>query len=212
MGRITCAFCREKGNFSLAYHGEKKKPNSGKRLNFDVYKCENCAGFVHVFWSAAEFGIGMRGLYDFKVLPWPLSGKPEPSENWPDGMKRFWIQAHDSLANENWDAANVMARSALQFVVRDKGAKKGKLKEQIDDLAMKGILHLLMQDWSHEVRLLANESAHPDAPSPASVTSEDAGDIVNFLDFLLFYLYDLPKQIDEYRKRKVPGKPAPGSA
>ena len=117
--RLTCAFCGEKGNFELAYRGEKKKPNSGKRLNFDVYKCHNCAGFVHVLWSAGEFNHGTNGLYDYRVLPWPLDAKPEPSENWPEGMKRFWIQAHHSLINENWDAANVMARSALQFVVRD---------------------------------------------------------------------------------------------
>ena len=48
--RITCALCGEKGNFTLAFHAEKKKPNADKRLNFDVYRCENCAGFVHVFW------------------------------------------------------------------------------------------------------------------------------------------------------------------
>lgn len=117
-------------------------------------------------------------------------------------MKRFWIQAHDSLKNENWDAANVMARSALQFVVRDKGARQGKLKAQIDELGKAGILHPLMENWAHEVRLLANESAHPNAPVPSEVTPEDAKDIVSFLDFLLFYLYDLPAQIDQYRKRK----------
>jgi hypothetical protein len=38
--RITCAFCGEKGNFKLAFHDGKKKPNSDKRLNFEVYKCE----------------------------------------------------------------------------------------------------------------------------------------------------------------------------
>lgn len=162
--RITCAFCNERGNFALAFHGQKKKPNSDKRLNFDVYQCKNCMGFVHVFWSAgADFG---RGLYSYRVLPWPLSAKPEPKEHWPDGMKRFWIQAHDSLKNENWDAANVMARSALQFVVRDKSAAEGRLKDQIDDLAAKGVLHPLLKDWADEVRLLANESAHPKAPSP----------------------------------------------
>ena len=26
MWRITCAFCNERGNFALAFHGEKKKP------------------------------------------------------------------------------------------------------------------------------------------------------------------------------------------
>lgn len=70
----------KKGNFALAFHEQTKKPNSGKKLNFDVYRCANCSGFVDVFWSAAEFAHGMQGLYNFKVLPWPLKAKREPSE------------------------------------------------------------------------------------------------------------------------------------
>jgi hypothetical protein len=214
--RLTCAFCGESGNFTLAFHGEKKKPNAEKRLNFDVYKCGNCAGFVHVLWSASRMAYGMHGIYSYKVLPWPLAGKPEPSENWPKGMHRFWVQAHDSLANENWDAAVLMARSALQFIARHKGAKKGKLKQEIQELAAKGVLHPLMEEWSHEVRELGNESAHPDVatldPNAVQIVNEepnppdqqDAKDIVNFLDFLLFYFYDLPKQIEAYRKRREP--------
>ena len=174
--RLTCPFCYEKGNFSLAFHEVKKKPNSSKRLNFDVYQCRNCMGFLHVFWSAGEFSFSGHGLYNFHVLPWPLKAKPEPSENWPEGMKRFWIQAHDSLTNENWDAANLMARSALQFVVREKEAIDGKLFAQINDLATKGVLHPLMKDWAHEVRLLANESAHPEAPVPTDVDPQDVRD------------------------------------
>jgi Domain of unknown function (DUF4145) len=203
--RLTCAFCNEKGKFSLAYHVEKKNPNSDKCLNFDLYQCHNCMGYVHVLWSAGEHGsLFGHGLYDFQVLPWPLNAKPEPSPNWPEGVKRFWTQAHHSYTVENLDAANLMARSALQFVVREKKAVDANLKVQIDDLVTKGILHPLMKDWATEVRLLANESAHPNAPAPADVTKEDVRDILNFLDMLLLYLYDLPKRIENYRLRNNP--------
>lgn len=197
--RLTCAFCGEKGNFGLAYRAEKKKANGNKVLNFDLYQCHNCMGFVHVLWSRAEYGA--RALYDFQVLPYPLKEKPEASEDWPKGMQRFWVQAHHSLANENWDAANVMARSALQFVVRERGAEGSGLKAQIDDLVTKGVLHPLMKDWASEVRLLANESAHPDPKDDVEVEPADARDIIHFLDMLLFYLYDLPKQIEDFRNR-----------
>lgn len=208
--RLTCAFCGEKGNFDIAFHGAKKKPNTAKSLNFDLYQCKNCMGFVHVLWSASESNFGRaHGNYGYRILPWPLKAKPEPSEIWPEGMKRFWIQAHDSLNKENWDAANVMARSALQFVVRHKGAKDGNLKAQIDDLVAKNILHPLMKEWAHEIRDLGNESAHPQAPSPAEVTPEDVKDIVHFLDMLLIYLYDLPMQIEGYRQRNQPATAKP---
>jgi len=218
--RIACPFCGEKGNFSGAFHGEKKKPNSNKKLNFDVLKCANCAGFVHVMWSSSEHGYGTRRLYNYEVLPWPLAEKPEPSKNWPKGMHHFWVQAHDSLTNENWDAAALMARSALQFVMRHKGAKKGKLKQEIQDLVGKGVLQPVIGEWSHEVRELANDAAHPEVPDPSQTAQptedqkptepQDARDILNFLDFLLFYLYDLPEQIKAYRQRKEsPAKASP---
>jgi len=154
-------------------------------------------GYLHVLWSANEFG---TGLYDFKVLPWPL-GKPVPSENWPPEVQRFWVQAKNSLKNENWDAAAVMARSALQFALRDRGAIPAKLYKEIEELADKGILHPLMKDWSHEVRELGNDSAHPELNAPPT-DPKDARDIVKFLDFLLLYLYDLPTDISKYRQRR----------
>jgi hypothetical protein len=198
--RITCAFCLEKGNFKLAFHGEKKKPTSTKRLNFDVYQCTNCMSFVHVLWSAQEFPSSMDGLHGYYVLPSPI-GKAIPSENWPSPVQRFWTQAHESLRVGNWDAAAVMSRSALQFAMRDKGASGAGLYAEIEDLSIRGVLHPLMKDWSHEVRELGNDSAHPDPQAPPT-DSQDAQDVVQFLDLLLGYLYDLPKHIGDYRRRK----------
>jgi len=199
--RLTCPFCYEKGNFALAHHAEKKKANSDKKLNFDLYQCKNCMAYVHVFWSVAEHSIG-HSLYASMVLPWPI-GKAKPSENWPDDVQRFWIQSHDSLRSENWDAAAVMARSAVQVTMRDKGAVGNDLYHEIEDLATKGDLPPLMKDWSHEVRVLGNDSAHPKPKTPPT-TPEDARDIVQFLDSLLLYLYDFPKKISDYRQRRKP--------
>src|ERR1035441_7026926 len=119
--QIECAFCNERGNWELVFHAEKRKSGSDKKLNFDVYKCGNCAGYVHVLWSATE-GAFMSGLHAYKVLPWPITDKPKPSGHWPQQVQRFWSQAHQSSNREIWDAASVMARSALQVALRDQGA------------------------------------------------------------------------------------------
>ena len=44
--QITCPFCEERGNFKIAHHAEKKKPNGRKVLNFDTLECGNCHGYV----------------------------------------------------------------------------------------------------------------------------------------------------------------------
>ena len=72
---ISCPFCYNKGNFSRVHHEEKTKQNSQKTLNFDTYKCENCANFVLIFWAKAEFD----AIHSFKMIPFPLkiSSAPE---------------------------------------------------------------------------------------------------------------------------------------
>lgn len=177
----------------------KSKPNSRKRLNFEVLKCTNCAGFVHVLWSASGSG-GRHGLHDYRVLPWPLEIKEAP-EHWPKEVQRLWLQASRSLSSENWDATVVMARSALQVALRDQEAVGSNLKQEIKDLASKGLLPPIMREWSDEVRLLGNDSAHPEIGSEGA-SPEDAKDVVEFLDYLLEYLYDVPKRINEFRRRK----------
>lgn len=197
--RLTCPFCLERGNFELEHRAQKKKANSAKALNFDTWRCGNCAGYVLVLWSAQEFP-GSRSLYSYQVLPWPLKLDRFP-EHWPEAVGRYWLQAHRTLAEENWDAAAVMARSAMQVALRQNDASGKSLKHEIDDLATKGILPPHMKDWAHELRELGNDSAHP-GPSQTKTNGDDAKDVIEFLDFMLQYLYDLPHQIDQYRKRR----------
>ena len=95
-----------------------------------------------------------------------------------------------------------MARSALQASLREQKAEGKTLKQEIDNLANRGILPPLMKDWSNNVRELGNESAHPDPPATAT-SPQDARDVVRFLSFLLEYLYNLPHSISQYRNRRV---------
>ena len=192
--RIACPFCMEEGNFSTEFHATKKQPNGDKVLNFDTLKCGNCSAYVQVFWSAGD------RLHSYHVQPWPLKYEKAP-EHYPEAIGRFWLQAKRNLKDRNWDAATVMARSALQLALRSHNAKGANLKQEIDDLASKGILPPIMQEWSHNVRELGNDSAHPN-PNQQPTNPRDASDIVGFLDFLLEYLYTLPKKINEYQSRK----------
>lgn len=193
---IACPFCMERGNFKIEHHAEKKKQNSNKKLNFDTYKCENCAGYILVFWASAQFD----AIHDLRFIPYSLKISRAPKD-WPEVVGRYWLQAQNNLQNENWDAASLMARSAMQSALRDRQARGKNLKEEINDLANKGILPPVMKEWANELRELGNETAHPKS-NQEPINKNDVRDVVNFLDFLLEYLYSLPKQIEDYRKRK----------
>ena len=195
--RITCAFCMETGKFKTVFHTEKNKPNSDKRLNFDTLECANCNGYVMVLWSASEYG---GRLHDYRILPWPLQINKYP-EHWPERIGTYWLQAQRNILDENWDAAVVMARSALQIALRDHQATGNSLKQEIDDLASKGILPPTMQEWANHIRELGNDSAHPNLEQ-GPTNPQDACDIVEFLNFLLEYLYTFPHQIQQYQERR----------
>jgi hypothetical protein len=194
--RITCAFCLESGHFETAHHVEKKHPDGSKTLNYDTLRCTNCGNFTMVFWS----GSGSGSLHNFKTVPWPRETTRFP-DYWPPDVGRYWLQAQRSLEASNWDAAAVMARSALQLSARLNGAAGSNLKQEINDLAQKGLLPPVMVEWSHEVRELGNDSAHP-SPNSAGASAADAKDIGEFLTTMLTFLYQIPHQIAEYRARK----------
>jgi hypothetical protein len=196
--RIKCAFCNEGGNFSTIHH-EQRAHAEKKVLNYDTLKCGNCGNLMMVFWSAAH-DIGGRGIHDFKCVPWPRMTTQFP-DHWPADVGRCWLQAQRSLEGKNWDAAALMARSAVQLVVRYQKASGANLKQQIDDLATKGLLPPVMKEWSHEIRELGNENAHP-TPGAEGTDPKDARDVIEFLGQLLVMTYNLPHQIEQYRERR----------
>lgn len=193
--QIKCAFCLQDGHFETVHHVEKQRPDRrDKKLNYDTLRCTNCGNFMMVFWA------GSRDTHDYRIVPWPRQTLRFP-EYWPPEVGRFWLQAKRSLEGNNLDAAAVMARSALQVAVRLNGATGNNLKQEIDSLGVKGLLPPVMIEWSHEVRELGNDSAHPDSGN-AGPSARDATDIVEFLTTMLTFLYQLPHEISRYRARK----------
>lgn len=200
--QIACAFCGEKGNFETERHLERKKPGDGlpKVLNYDTLKCGHCGNYMVAFWSASSSGYGATAMHMYRTLPWYRSTTDCP-KHWPPDVGRYWVEARRSIEGKNWTAAALMARSAVELVARSHGAKGNNVKAEIDDLAAKGHLLPIMQEWAHEVRELANEGTHP-KPGTTGTDEKDAKDVVEFLGFLMNVMYDLPKQIADYRKRK----------
>jgi Domain of unknown function (DUF4145) len=197
--QIACAFCGENGNFEIVAHHERQKPGGGRKV-LNTLKCGHCDNPMLAFWSASADSLGSGGIHSYHLLPWYRSTERSP-EHWPGDVGQYCLEARRSIEGENWTAATLMARSAIQLVARSHGAKGKNLKEEIDDLASRGLILPTMQEWAHEVRELATEGTHPQ-PGTKGTAEKDAKDVVEFLSFLMTVMYNLPHQIGEYRARK----------
>lgn len=191
---VDCGFCGEAGKFRF----ESRRVNensSGKTLHYDILKCEQCGNLTSVFW-----GIGSSGLQRIHQIPWLTNTRSWP-KHWPEDVGRYWLQAKRNIEASNWDAAALMARSAVQLTMRHMQAEGKNLFQEINDLGKKSLLPPIMIEWAHEVRLLGNDNAHP-MPGEAGTTAKDAEAIVEYLSMLLKISFDLPHQITEYRGNK----------
>jgi hypothetical protein len=73
--RLECAFCGQRGKFSIATHVQKVQPNGDKKLNYDIAICANYSNAHLFFWSVAPHSGGMP-IHGVRQVPWPLNQKP----------------------------------------------------------------------------------------------------------------------------------------
>jgi hypothetical protein len=201
---LTCGWCEAEDNFRILHSVSQKHSTSEKILTFQILQCAKCANHTVIMKSDGTRGSfrAPEKIIGYRRIPWSLSVTEAP-KHWPEDIRRYWLQSHRTAETKSWDAAAMTIRSAMQLALRHKGAQGGRLVDEIKDLVKKGELPPLMGDWATEVRLLGNDGTHP-APGDAGTTSVDAQDALQYLDYLLEYLFTLPHRIDEYRKRKTP--------
>ena len=113
--RFTCPFCEVQGTFERVARFVKENPRTGKRLNFDTYKCVNCVGYVMVLWSANERSFG--GMHNYVVMPWPkrLTKHPEhcPRRSADTGCRRtVRLRMKTGTLQLKWHAVRCKRRCA----------------------------------------------------------------------------------------------------
>jgi Domain of unknown function (DUF4145) len=198
---LACPYCSYQGNLERVFDTRRDHPVLKKTMLYQVLKCGECLMISFVMSSQSRYS-GRRPIHGYRLYPPSLKTERRAPAYWPERVGRAWVQAHNSIDTESWDAAVTMAGRALQSATRDHfGAKPATVEKEIDELGGKGILPMPMVEWAHEIRLLRNIGAHPDAEE-LEVNEEDAKDIVKFLNYFLVYSFDLPKEIADYKERR----------
>lgn len=218
-----CPYCGQerqfnaKGNVSLELPQGCQTLAHGTPVRFDVYayQCVMCGGLL-----MAE--IKRSGSYTLggseRTYP---SWIPKRMEGLPDAVASCLHEAQMCFSVGAWNATAVLVRRAVEECCREKGAKKWKLEQKIDELAATNVITSQLRDWAHEVRFIGNDGAHGSKstktadPSkqdydefeptviPLDVTEEDAKAAIAFADELFKYVYVMPARIKQRKDAKL---------
>ena len=121
------------------------------------------------------------------VYPNPL---PTPSDqSIPDHIRTDLDEAKQCFSVNAFRACAVMARRAIQSAVMDKGASKGTLVAQINELEAQGEITRDLKEWATAVRWVGNDAAHP---NKEPVGKDDAEAVLKLAEQFLNVIYVTP--------------------
>jgi hypothetical protein len=198
---LTCPYCTGRGGFSKTFHAAQSDHSSyGGGIQSDIWKCTSCGNFTFVIWRRDPYHGGLRFMASPSRRPDTKSMAVPEEWKWPTAIGSAYVQAVKALEVEAWDAAATMARRAVQAATRAAKAKPSTPYNEIEELKSKGLLTPALAEWAHEVRLVGNDGAHPDGDDV--VDEEDARQVTDFAYQLAMYLFTMPAEVEEHRKRR----------
>ena len=170
---------------------------------------ENCGRVVFLIFKGLETKEGRYTHFDIELVDQYPKRIPKLHKSIPRQVTDDYIEAIKCFDVGAWKASVVICRRALQVSVIEKGAKKGILWEQIDELYDGEIITKDIKDWAHEIRLTGNIGAHPDKDGLEDVTKEDAKELIDFMEEYLNYVYIMPSKVQAKRAKKEEAKSIP---
>ena len=192
--RITCPYSGPSAELSLM-----RPPRDERQARTFVRgRCGHCSRE-----SAIE--LECRGDEDFLVLRvYPAPGPPA-LEHAPESVRDALGEGFVCQSVGAIHAGALVARRAIQLIARDQGGPQGNLKSEIDALDIPP----LMKEAAHQVRLVANEAAHPDEEIWDMVTPEQLADLLDLSVEIVQQLYEMPARVAALRNRNAePPEPA----
>lgn len=158
-----------------------------------VYKCTTCAGLTLARCAPSTRLSGSSSFTINHNVDQIFPPSKSAHVDIPEPAKTFLQQAYDTLHAP--DAAAVMAGSAVDAMLKQRGLVDGSLYSRIDKALEDHILTQGMADWAHSVRLGSNRPRHADADRP-HVSADEATQSVEFAEALGNFLFVLTARID----------------
>jgi Domain of unknown function (DUF4145) len=162
------------------------------------YQCTRCSDLVAVT-GTVNRSLTAQYSPEQIVTSWPPTLErmmPEASainEYVPSRARVYMEQA--LAAREAPDGVVMLAGSAVDAMLKEKGYQDGSLYERIDSAVKDHLLTPGMGEWAHLVRLGSNGPRHADLQAPHA-TREEADSALSLTEALANFLFVIPAQIE----------------
>jgi len=190
--------CRAKVTFSLGnQHDDKKRATVAATSN-----CPNCNKKVH-FWTIREEDKPQSEKGNpISIFMFPSESKyytnPEFLDDIPTPLQRAFISTIDSYNASNYVATTVGCRRTLEGIFKyllPENKRNDVLAKLIDRTKKEVDLAAPLSSLSHAIRDGGNLGAHFDMEKEPD--EKMARQMVELIDYLISYLYVLPKEIEK---------------
>lgn len=175
-------------HLAVQWSGDSASHNQRIRRVWSLYQCMTCGGMIL---TAAPSGVQNP---DVETI-WPSAYEVEDVV--PARARDYLSQA---IASQHAPAGAVMlAASAVDAMLKDKGLKDGSLNSRIDAAVNSNLITHEMAAWAHDIRLDANDQRHADDAADLP-TAFDAEKVIEFAKALVQFVYVLPARVARGRK------------
>ena len=192
MAARLCPHCDTRSNFDhrVSADGIWGKEPERVSVTLQTWQCQQCGGLIVVILKHREQRSPAREL---PIYP---AAVPGVDASVPEAVGADYIEGVECLGIGAYKAAVNMFRRALQQVMLEKNAPKGKrLIDQIDALVDDRVLPQDIGEWAHEIRLWGNDGAHPSNDGLEKVTEEETEEVRGFLERLFESVYIMPAKV-----------------
>ncbi len=139
------------------------------------------------------------------VFWWPTPGAQALGPDVPPNVAGAYDEGVRCLSANAPNGAVAMFRTAMTWIVLDKGSDeakaKGDLKDKVKQMVADGGLTATLGSWLDHVRLYGNAGAHPDLFGDVSL--DEAKDVARLTETLIELLYVTPARIAQRQAERL---------
>ena len=197
----TCYHCGNTGRQDILYFHRQcfgDYPDElQEEFNWFVLKCPVCgmASLKEGYTNEAMVNIRNEQIFEERIV------YPKTKFDFKYAPKSIQRAFESAVKVSKIDPAVCLLslRRTLEMICKNKKAQGKNLEEKIKDLANKNILPSTLDDSSWLIRTMGNDAAHAD---DINYTEYEVGQIIEFVEMIITYLYELPNRIDKLKEAR----------